>query len=314
MDWRGDRSAQKPLASRSGRELRQEVVETDGQPVSWGRATNRWREWHRDALNTSLVFEETTTGAEVTMPASNRFMVEKRRELYAKLQDAARGARDAYGDALHTALLTFTASYGNANGGWFRPPADHLDDLLGSWPSIRRELARVLDGRDWGYVRMLEPHQAGYAHVHVAVFVRGPVGAAAFQPVLDAHVRNCPPAASDAHTVDGAVEVRRGHALENLGAYLSSYLLTYDEEALAAPPEVQKFNAVLWATNTRRWSCSQDVQAWMAFEPPPAEGEWTLAALELDGERFPPPDATTSVEMVRIRGWADGLDPPKDLA
>jgi len=312
IDWSRDGSARKPLASYPGQELREEVVRENGQPVSWGRTVNKFRDWMQQSYDTSLVFQDVWSGDEVTVPALNRFMIEKRRELYAKLQDAARGTEEAYGDALHTVLLSFTASYGNANGGWFRPPIDHLTDLDGAWDSVRREISRVLEGRDFEYVRMWEPHATGYAHYHVAIFVRGPVDPTDFKPVLEAHVRNCDPAASDAHTVENVVEVRRGREVENLGAYLSSYLLKYGEEALAAPPEMQKFNALLWAANKRRWSSSEGLEEFMAFEPPPSDGDWELTHIEVDGERFPAFDAAASgIEMVAIEGEV-GLDPPKN--
>jgi hypothetical protein len=307
--------------------LRKEVLDTDRagdeRVVSWRRATGEWRNWYDESTKSSIILTDQDSGDELEIPATNRFMPSENKKLYAKLSDLERGVDAAYGDSLSTAMLTFSASAMSGAGRWNRCPANHLDDLLGSWSAIRRELARALDGRDWEYLRILEPHKggsgdvsaSGYAHMHVAVFVRGPVPPSLFEPTLDAHVRNCMPASADAHTVDRAVEVH--NSVGNLPAYLSKYLMKWsdgdgDADPLEAPEHIQRFHALLWATGRRRWSVSQGAQEWVSSpETEPSDRELAPTHFEIKEERYPLSDRDRAPLMRRIEG-APGLDPPPD--
>lgn len=299
--------------------MRDEVlIDEEGEEpraVSWARATQEWRGWLRESQETVAIFEN-EEGDEVRKPLENRFHKSRQKEVYAKFHDVARGAKDAYGKTLTTAMLTFTASTTSGAGDWWRAPGNHLDDLLGSWPSVRRELHRVLDGREWEYVRVLEPHKSGHAHVHVGVFVRGPVSATDFRPVMAAHVDNTMAAGWDAHRPDGdAVAVhdgRESEQLENIAAYLTSYVMNYGEESLEADENVQRFNALLWATGRRRWSFSSGAQAWAAFEREPPEDEWELCRIEVRGSEYPIEEGGSRVLMMELGTAGAGLDPPPD--
>ena len=306
------------LATKPGITLREEaIVDQDGaiKSRSWKGVTKEWRGWLRSAEETSAVFEgcNPETGEEdtVTVPLENRFMKGRQRELYAKLHDLERGVESAYGKRLNVAMLTFTASNKSGAGDWWRCPANHLDDLLASWPAVRRELHRLLKGRRWEYLRMLEPHKSGYAHVHLAVFVDGPIRPADFEPVMDAHVRHCLPASWEAHTPKGdAVAVRTG--ISNVAAYLSAYLMKYDEEPLEAPEHIQRFHALLWATGRRRWSVSAGAQEMMAWEPPEGESGWVweLTHIEVRSALYPLESGGDGVVMIALDDSAAGLDPP----
>lgn len=301
--------------------MREEVIEeNDGvrRALSWAAATDEWREWLRESMETRAIFERQDEDGEVAIPLENRFMQSRQESVYAKFHDVARGARAEYGEALTTAMLTFTASTTSGAGDWERCPANHLDDLLGSWPVVRRELRRVLDGREWEYARILEPHESGHAHVHVAVFLKGPIGAEAFTPVMEKHVENTLAAGWEAHRPEGdAVNVRSGReshgkAVENIAAYLSSYVMEYGQEALDAPEHEQRFDALLWATGRRRWSLSNGAQEWAAFEAPEAEGEWELTKIEVRDTEYPIRDGGEPVVMLELDESGAGLDPPPD--
>lgn len=312
------RSATTRVGTKPGLSLRDEVLVDDPsaarRSTSWARATREWRSWLREARETNAVFEaydhEEAEEREVSVPLENRFMQSRREKLYAKLHDLERGVRSAYGKRLNTVMLTFTASNVSGAGDWWRCPGNHLDDLLGSWSAVRRQLHRVLEGRRWEYARILEPHASGFAHVHVAVFVEGVVRERDFAPVMDTHVEHCLPASSEAHAVDSdAVSVRRG--VENLAAYLSSYVMKYGEDALDAPENVQRFNSLLWATGRRRWSVSNGAQDMMAFEPPERDDlEWELTKIEVRGEQFPVSDNESGVVRLELGDGSAGLDPP----
>ena len=308
------------LATKPGIGLREEVVEEengDRRSVSWAEATRRWREWLKEARETRAIFEN-EEGGEVAVPLENRFMESRQKEVYAKFHDVARGAREQYGKALATVMLTFTASTTSGAGDWDRCPANHLDDLLGSWSAVRRELHRVLDGREWEYARILEPHESGHAHVHVAVFLKGSIGAEEFRPVMGAHVDHTLAAGWEAHRPEGdAVSVHDGRetgqgAVENIAAYLSSYVMEYGQEALEASEEEQRFNALLWATGRRRWSLSSGAQEWAAFEAPEHGGEWELSKIEVRGAEYPIRDGGEPPVRLELDESGAGLDPPPD--
>lgn len=307
------------LATKPGIGLREEVVEReeggDLRSVSWAQATDEWREWLQEAEDTRAIFEN-EEGAEVAVPLENRFMESRQERAYAKFHDVARGAREQYGKTLTTVMLTFTASTKSGAGDWWRTPGNHLDDLLGSWSAVRRELHRALDDRAWEYVRVLEPHKTGHAHVHLALFVSGPVEPEDFRGVMETHVDHTMAAGWEAHRPEGdAVNVHDGrHAdsVENVAAYIANYVMDWGEGALDAEEHEQRFNALLWATGRRRWSMSDGAQEWAAFEGPEAAGEWELTKIEVRGAEYPIRDGAEPVERYELGDSAAGKDPPPD--
>lgn len=105
-------------------------------------------------------------------------------------------------------LLTLTASSGRP-GEWVAV-VDHLTELLSSWEADRRTLHRSLDDSlRWEYLMVVEPHESGYAHAHIAVFVDGEVSGETFEPVIDAHLRNCELAERGAHEYENVITVKR---------------------------------------------------------------------------------------------------------
>jgi len=279
------------LAERDGVKLREEVTfnGTRGvQSVPWGVATERFASWYSEKRDTQVVVEN-ELGEQEAFKTPNRFTPEYREMLYAKAQSLERGLREDWGRLLHTAMITLTAS-STDDDGRPRPPVEHLLDLLDSWEAVRRALSRVLDGRDWEYLAILEPHQSGYVHVHIGVFVKGPVVAEQFQPVLDAHLRNCSGAGADAHravdedgeedavAVHRAADERNGPGgVENLGAYLAAYMAgEYGEEATAMPEYIQAFYAVMWSTGKQWFRPSNGAQEHMQPEEEENEEEAAL--------------------------------------
>jgi hypothetical protein len=288
-----------------------------------------WRDWYKEQRGTHIVVEN-QRGERTGFPTPNRFTPEYREMLYAKAQSLERGLRERWGRLLHTAMATLTASSEDADGRP-RPPVAQLTDLLESWEAVRRALARVLDGREWEYLAILEPHESGYAHIHLGIFVKGPVVAEQFEPVMDAHVRNCPTAEWDAHRVideDGeedSVTVRRAShpsrqdGVENLGAYLAAYMAgEYGREATEMPAHVQMFYATMWATGRQWFRPSNGAQELMQIEDVGGEaGEyesWTLVGISSDAEieedvvEFDPTE--TRHPYRRIRSDRGRPDPP----
>jgi hypothetical protein len=257
------------------------------EAFEWREVTRRWRDYIRESRETSQVFMNDETGETVKAGYANRFMEEYSDRQYAKLKDLERGIRAEYGKRLHTSMLTLSAS-STTEDGEPRPPVDHLLDLLESWGSVTRELRRVLEGRRYERLAILEPHQSGYLHIHIAVFVDGPVSAETFRPVIESHLRNCESASEAAHDIedDSTVSVRHVGAersedtIGNLGTYLAEYLGTYDGDPLSAEDHVQAANALLWATGKRRWRPSNGAQEYMRTNQSEGETPWEFVGIE----------------------------------
>jgi len=328
------RSLSAPLTDRDDVDLRAEVCRAHAHGVdatSWREATHEWREYIRSSGDTASVFEN-PEGEQVKGGDPNRFDPEYANKQYAKLKDLERGIRQDY-RLPFTAMLSLTAS-STTDQGEPLPPVDHLDDLLGSWEAVRRALSRSLEDRRWEYLAILEPHASGYLHVHVAVFVDGPIRRETFAPVIDAHLRNCDRAGRDAHSVeDGtAVSVNRvgrdargNHAtaegaefdsktLSNLGSYLAEYLGTFGDDPLDAPDHQQAANAVLWATGRRRWRPSQGAQEYMATNRQEKASEWEFVGIEDKNGDVHEVSSGGGVErMTTTTDTVDAdLDPPPD--
>jgi hypothetical protein len=308
--------------SGKGAKLREEVTYASiagREAVTWEEATDRFRSWYTDQRGTEIVVRN-ETGETESFPTPNRFTPEYREMLYAKAQALERGLRERWGKLLHTAMLTLTSTSTDAQGDP-RPPVEHLNDLLSSWEAVRRALARVLEGRDWEYLAILEPHESGYTHVHIGVFVKGPVVAEQFQPVLDAHLRHCEGARREAHRIldeDGEEDtVRVRHAshpsresgVENLGAYLAAYMAgEYGTEATKMPAHVQRFYATMWATGRQWFRPSNGAQELM--QPPEDEDEGAGLEWEVVGIA---PDGDPDEEMIEIEPEQAGGVPYRRL-
>ena len=292
------------IADEPGTKLREELTYDSlrgVEAVTWETATERFASWYADQRDTKVVVEN-QYGDRTGFRTPNRFTPEYREMLYAKAQSLERELREKWGRLLHTAMVTLTASTTDDDGNP-RPPVAHLQDLLESWEAVRRALSRVLDGREWEYLAIIEPHASGYAHVHLGVFVKGPVVEEQFQPVLDAHLRNCPTAGREAHQLfddDGepdAVSVHRtadrrnNDGIENLGAYLAAYMAgEYGAEATEMPEYVQGFYAVMWATGRQWFRPSNGAQEYMQPEEESDDGDgelvenWRLVGIAPEGD------------------------------
>ena len=319
------RSRFTPLTERDGVSLREEVRDWDdldgARPVTWNRSITKYREYIEDRREVKTVFENRETGDKTAASNPHRFDPEYADKQYAKLKDLERGLADDYGKRLHTAMLTFTAS--GAPDGDPLPPVDHLEELDSSWDSITRELRRALDGRRWERLAILEPHPGdgannGYLHIHLAVFVDGPISRSTFAPVIEAHLRHCDLAQRDAHDVrdDSTISIRHtgrdrdagdDDALDELAIYLAEYLGTYGDDPLEQPEFQQAANAVLWATGKQRWRPSNGAQEYMKTEPREPDSEWDVIGID-DGEEFHP----VTEEAGGVDTFTTSTDPPPD--
>jgi len=225
----------------------------DRKARSWYSVVNAWRDWMSSPIYQSghITFES-SDGETVRTQVENSYMESYSTRYYARLKDLERGVERRYDDVT-TVMLTLSASNENANGGP-RCPADHMREIASGWDTARKQLPHILGGYNYCYARIWEPHQSGYGHQHVAIFVEddgGDLAAEDFQPFMDSYTGETPGAGSEAHDVQGdAVSINND--VENMGSYISEYLGIFGEEALDRPMKEQMFFATAWATNTRR--------------------------------------------------------------
>ncbi len=224
---------------------------------------NEWRDWYKGYESAHLTFEN-QEGETVRAPLTNSHQPRYENQYYAKLKDLERGINRQY-ESLTTVMLTFTNSHENANG-FPRAPADHMREIAEGWGTARKMVHKALSGRNWEYARIWEPHEDGYGHLHIALFVEGDATAAEFQPVMESYISNVSGAGSEAHSLENAVSVNDD--VENIGSYVSEYLGAFqgDDGPLDRPITEQIFRATLWATNTRRLDFSNGAHDIIAGE------------------------------------------------
>lgn len=261
------------------REMMNPTVERGADSVNWEEAVRRWRQYVEETAATSLVFEG-PDGQRGYSDRSHRWSAEYQEQQYAKMKDMERGI-EAFYENPWTGLLSLTASSDEV-----AQPVDHLLELLEGRAAAIQALRRAFDGRTWDYWWVLEPHESGYLHLHIAVVVEGAVDESAFRPAVDAHLRQVAAAGEEAH--ENAVDVRSGREIKNLAAYLNSYLGGYGTEALEMPEEEQAAAALLWATGKRQIGASKRLRGFMQGDQPLPEPGWEcIAVLDAEGEERP---------------------------
>jgi hypothetical protein len=233
----------------------------DRKARSWYSAVNAWRDWMNSPIYQSghITFDG-PNGETVRTEVENSYMESYSTRYYARLKDLERGVERHYNDVT-TVMLTLSASSENDRGGP-RCPADHMREIAAGWDTARKQLPHILEGYNYCYARIWEPHQSGYGHQHVAIFVEDAsdeLDASEFQPFMDSYTSETPGAASDVHDVTGD-SVSLNDDVENMGSYISEYLGIFGEEALDRPMSEQMFFATAWATNTRRLDFGSDAQ------------------------------------------------------
>ena len=258
--------------------------------ATWGDAVAAWEQYVREKEDQMLVFINRDTGEFSAGMYSHRFRQSYTKMQYAKIQGFCRGALEAYDDP-HLAILTLSNSSLKPNGEP-KPPIDHLEELLGSWPKVYRELVAVMNGerasdpwgaREWEYLWILEPHTdegrvpGGYGHVHVGIVADGDLEPERFESVISKHLLECEGARGDAHELESAIDVRPASELNNPGAYLFKYLgESWDVEGME--DYERRFAALLRETGRRRLRASNGAQDWMKREGE-ASGDYIFAGV-----------------------------------
>lgn len=277
------------VTSRTGTKLRKEALQTDSDgsitATTWGDLRTEWRAWYLDTESSKLVFED-DRGDLRRGDHVHSFSQKYQERQCARAHQLESRLREKWGSMISTTMLTLTGSTTD-DAGKPRSPADHQREVLSSWDSVRRELERVLEGRDWHRLGILEPHKSGHTHAHVAVFTKGPVVEEQFESVIEAHLRNCDIAEREAH--EDAITVKRGdRSLQSIGSYLTAYMVpNYGDSALETPEYVQRWYALQWATPSQRFRPSQGAQELMEREEEDSQENaslWRFVGIAPDGD------------------------------
>lgn len=238
---------------RGVREEAQRQAGGGGEAKTVLETIEEWRDWYMGYENAHMEFTG-PEGQTVRTPLENSYQPRYGKRYYARIKDLERAVERRF-DNLTTVMISLTASNENLFGD-YRCPADLIRDIMGGYNTARKQLYNVLEGAKWEYARIWEPHDSGYHHFHLALFIdesdiEGNITSGDFEPVLRSYVENCDPAGWEAHRPDGpAVSVNRD--VQNLGSYLSEYIGAFGDNPLERPMKVQMFYAICWATQTRR--------------------------------------------------------------
>lgn len=264
----------RPVSVRGSTKLREEVArekESGGhRSAPWHVAMNEFLKWYNGYRFAHLRFRS-PDGKVVRGQMPNSHQPRYGNVYYAKLKAFERRAVEEF-DNLHVALLTFTGSMKNKQGGW-RCPADHVREVVGPFgDNVRPALHRALNGKvdRWEYAKVLEHHANGYGHLHLAVFVDGEVTEKDFRPAIDAHLKYCDIAGKEAHDYfsedleERPISVRKvdpdldPNAYEaqgpvgNVGSYIAEYIGAFGGELFDRSMAELQFRSVCWATGTQR--------------------------------------------------------------
>jgi hypothetical protein len=254
--------------------------------------------------NAHITFER-DDGETVRKQLENSYQPGYRNRYYAKLKGLEREIEQRY-ESLTTVMLTFSASHENANGKP-RCPADHMRDIADGFDTARKHLYPLLDGREWEYAKVWEPHKDEYGHLHMAIFINGEATAEEFDPVLSKYTETVKSAGSDAHTVDESVSVNDN--VENMGSYISEYIGVWEEETLNRPTSEQLFYSITWATNTRRVEFSRGAQEMIRADRERQRREETGTTPEDRGSDEGPTWEATEIVIVDDEGDRHGGEP-----
>jgi hypothetical protein len=250
----------------------------DREAVDWVTAINEWRDWLASSLYKSgHIRFESSDGEVARCKAEHSFMESYAEKYYARFKSVSRAARLRWGSDYKVDMLTFSATNENGLGG-FRAPVDHMREIADGFDTARKQLYHVLDDEDWCYLKMWEPHESGYGHMHLAILRSGntELSESDYAPVMESYVDNVVGAGSEVHldTDGGAVATDddRGDSVDDPASYLIKYLGAFAENQCEESFQVddlpdgnganremheQMFYAVCWASNTRRVEMSQ---------------------------------------------------------
>lgn len=176
-----------------------ERLRVDGEIPTWAQATRRFTSLIEFLENEDIVAHRVLNFETFTEAWAGAVW----NEMYRIDQKACEWAES-------TILLTFSSSYWlNKESTTFIPPVTYVTRLQSSKQARQKALSRVLsDVPKWQSIRAIggEGHN-GYPRVFLGLYLSTKVEKSVFEPVLRAHVNNCPSAKMDSHRVENVVSV-----------------------------------------------------------------------------------------------------------
>jgi hypothetical protein len=355
--------ANRPLSVHPGRKLREELVreKSDGghRARTVAEGSKQFLKWFNKQEGSKIVFQH-EDGGEVRADLPTSYSEDYAGRQYGTLKDIERTFRRVARNP-RTAMLTHTQSSENANGDP-RAPADHLRELQEAWTNVEYDALRNLMRRNgyelltessipagpepedlgpehlpskwWTFAVVLEPHESGFLHAHVALFMdAGPsegLTAEDFRAVRDRHLRAVDGAGQEAHTMDryasvndlgdGEGEISNDDPIRNLSSYISEYIAGYgDPVEERSAEEIVAFTAI-WATGTQRVRFGNGANALAAIglrirdgTPDRPSPEWSVKEIERpNGDTHPTAEVGGGPEFVAIDG-APSADPKQSF-
>ena len=263
-------------------------------PKEWGEVTEEWVQYIKDSEDRTIILEEQIDGKRLAIDQIHRFSRSYMKKQYAQIMQLGRSWSER--ESFNVSMVTLTASYKNEDGS-LRPPMDHLDSIKDAWTNLYHQLDNLFRGTEWDYLKLYEPFKSGYAHLHIAIFHEMDMKVSDYEPAINSYLSNNDWASEEAHKLvsmdqqaindtvseygecrkceasdygrcedhdNGCVSVRsEGDSLKSAGAYVGSYIskeLNREGSVLDASESLQRFYALMWASNSRRFTKSDSAR------------------------------------------------------
>jgi hypothetical protein len=275
-----DKASNGLLTTETDTKIREEgTISKNGiiEPQFWRDGVREWEDYIRESRDTKIILENEDS-ERIARSSNSRFEREYMKEQYAKIKALESEVSEKWED-VYCSMITLTNS-SNWNGK-YAPPIDFLNELLSSWDKARSQIHRIFDSNDeYVYLRILEPHESGYPHQHIAILTDKEIAPRDFQGLVNSHVKNCEHATKDAHKVISKKEQikRKKRASERgnspdlgcvsvekqddekagIGAYVGAYLgkQLNEDDILEADWNEKLFYSLMWLTGKRRFNPS----------------------------------------------------------
>lgn len=235
-----------------------------------------------------------------------------RDKIYAKLKDAEEELERIFNaENVPVTLLSLTAHQTDENGNP-RPLGEVLQSLLDGWEDFRKVIHRETEGLKTEYIKVVEPHESGYPHIHVAIF--GIADRSLADKIQELWVDKYGVGGEWAHD-ENSVKVARGRDAEmhSVAGYMMKYLnksMVRENGQQQKVEGYEAFASLLWVTGKRQFSVSQGLSEAMATTKS-ASGvtEWRFIGV---GHGMEPGRYTGRVADRILDGLKLGIGPPAE--
>ncbi len=189
------------LAGPTEEDLIPDRLYVNGEVPTWSQATEKfthliqWLEDNQTDAHRALNYDTFTNGWAGAAWS----------ELYRIDQKACQWAES-------TVLITFSGSYWlDKDSNVFFPPVSYFERLQSSKQARQKALSRALDDVEkWQSIRTIGGMgHNGYPRVFVGLYLSTSVKKELFEPVVQAHIDNCPVAGQGGHSLENVVSINK---------------------------------------------------------------------------------------------------------